>query len=262
MHNDSCKLSWSCLNDLPRNLKTEIMCKLQKRFMSQPKNPTSHHLSDSNKKDVYFSLTNATCNKPKSTRPDKFSPHYPVLKLHPGPDSPLSALSRDISWGRFQGEKSIVRNAISSRCSHPLMLGMNWPGKLITTQESIHDTEGTVVLTAVLISDSLNWATVNVSSHKPFLARTQLKAPNRNFLQICLSSMETWSHIWFISDSFLFLLVMDVLWSNDNASHCGVLSCCSTTGAAVRVRNGALLNETITKPSLTSLTFLWTYSSE
>lgn len=147
------------------------------------------------------------------------------------------------------------------------MLGMNWPGKLITTQESIHDTEGTVVLTAVLISDSLNWATVTVSSHKPFLARTQLKAPDRNFLQICLISVPYFmctgskadnqlnritvilkSTFEFYGDlirymiyqwhSFLFLLMTDVLWSNDNASHCGVRSCCSATGAAVEVRKG------------------------
>lgn len=29
------------------------------------------------------------------------------------------------------------------------MLGMNWPGKLITTQESIHDTEGAVMLLCI-----------------------------------------------------------------------------------------------------------------
>lgn len=46
------------------------------------------------------------------------------------------------------------------------MLGMSWPGKLITTQESIHDTEGSVTLTAVLISDSLDGVSVNVSPDK------------------------------------------------------------------------------------------------
>lgn len=29
------------------------------------------------------------------------------------------------------------------------MLGMNWPGKLIATQESIHDTEGAVMVLCV-----------------------------------------------------------------------------------------------------------------
>lgn len=29
------------------------------------------------------------------------------------------------------------------------MLGMNWPGKLITTQESIHDTEGAVMFLCI-----------------------------------------------------------------------------------------------------------------
>lgn len=29
------------------------------------------------------------------------------------------------------------------------MLGMNWPGKLITTQESIHETEGAVMLLCI-----------------------------------------------------------------------------------------------------------------
>lgn len=47
------------------------------------------------------------------------------------------------------GKTSTVRNAINSHCSHPLMLGMNWPGKLITTQESIHDTEGAVMLLCI-----------------------------------------------------------------------------------------------------------------
>lgn len=36
------------------------------------------------------------------------------------------------------------------------MLGMNWSGKLIATQESIDDREGSVILTAVHISDSLS----------------------------------------------------------------------------------------------------------
>lgn len=43
---------------------------------------------------------------------------------------------------------------------------MSWPGKLITTQESIHDKEGSVTLTAVLISDSLDRVSVNVSPDK------------------------------------------------------------------------------------------------
>lgn len=46
------------------------------------------------------------------------------------------------------------------------MLGMSWPGKLITTQESIHDKEGSVTLTAALISDNLDGVTVNVSPDK------------------------------------------------------------------------------------------------
>lgn len=29
------------------------------------------------------------------------------------------------------------------------MLGMNWPGKLITTQESVHDTEGGAALLCI-----------------------------------------------------------------------------------------------------------------
>lgn len=50
---------------------------------------------------------------------------------------------------RSSGKTSTVRNAINSHCSHPLMLGMNWPGKLITTQESIHETEGAVMLLCI-----------------------------------------------------------------------------------------------------------------
>lgn len=46
------------------------------------------------------------------------------------------------------------------------MLGMSWPGKLITTQESIHDTEGSVTLAAALISDSLDGVSVTASPDK------------------------------------------------------------------------------------------------
>lgn len=61
------------------------------------------------------------------------------------------------------------------------MLGMNWPGKLITTQESLHDREGSVMLTAVLIS----WVSVNMS----FLATTSCRTPPKeNFFQGSLTS--------------------------------------------------------------------------
>lgn len=65
-----------------------------------------------------------------------------------------------------KGKRLFVKNAINSHCSHPLMLGMSWPGKLITTQESIHDTEGSATLTAALISDSHDGVSVNVSPDK------------------------------------------------------------------------------------------------
>lgn len=65
-----------------------------------------------------------------------------------------------------KGKRLFVKNAINSHCSHPLMLGMSWPGKLITTQESIHDTEGSVTLAAALISNSLDGVSVTASPDK------------------------------------------------------------------------------------------------
>lgn len=80
-------------------------------------------------------------------------PHRQWLGLHIYPVKialPHHCPTRNISLYRIPGgETSTVRNAINSHCSHPLMLGMNWPGKLITTQESIQDTEGAVMLLCI-----------------------------------------------------------------------------------------------------------------
>lgn len=114
----------------------------------------------------------------------KYSPHCFGLKLLPILDSPHISWCWEIT---LQWEKCIVKNAISSHCSHSLMLGMNWSGKLITTQESIHDREGSITLTAVLVGGGLGWVNVNMSSPKekqPLCA----KKPKANFLQSALTS--------------------------------------------------------------------------